>query len=344
MTLTDPTGRPGSPARTRVAGRARRARALGAAGAAAGATAAALLPLLLAGAPAAHADDSASASASASASGGTAATQPGTDFLSAAALQPGQQATGSASVGDYLYWSFTASSGQQDTVTATVLLPPGSERHGAEQWRIDLYDGLRRVQSCVRGTPVRSAATTDGSVAVSCTLPRVRDWSENWSNDPLPGTYYVRLTVGQAPEQDLGLPVSAQVELDSSDGPVQPAGASEVVPLTLPTQGPTDGSTAAADGSSAAADGSTTAGDGSSASASASPDGLSGARTVATGFFSGRHSRWWWTGIGAGVCVIAGLAGFTLTRHPRHWFSWNQPPERPAAPYEPPYEQQSYRD
>ena len=45
----------------------------------------------------------------------------------------------------------------------------------------------------------------------------VRAWSEQWADDPLPGTYYIRLTTVEVPTSDLGLPVGAEVRVDSED-------------------------------------------------------------------------------------------------------------------------------
>lgn len=60
----------------------------------------------------------------------------------------------------------------------------------------------------------RAAAKEAASVELSCTLRTVRAGAEPWSNDPLPGSYYVRLTVVDLPEEDLGLPLRAAVEAD----------------------------------------------------------------------------------------------------------------------------------
>ena len=169
-----------------------------------------LLALGLAAGPAA-ADSSPSPSASEE---GGAPTTAGTSFRTAAEVEQGQTATASASTGDYLYWSFPADAGQRPTVKATVKLP---ETHAAETWQIDVYDGLRRRQACQYGAQTRTAAANSASVELTCVLRTVRAWSEQWADDPLPGTYYIRLTTVEVPTSDLGLPVSAEVRVDSKD-------------------------------------------------------------------------------------------------------------------------------
>jgi hypothetical protein len=172
---------------------------------------ASLLMLGLAVAPAA-ADSSPPPSDSASSADGDAPTQAGTSFRTATEIEQGQTATANGSTGDYLYWSFPADAGQRPTVKATVKLP---ETHATQTWQIDVYDGLRRRQSCQYGAQTRTAAAGVGSVELACTLRTVRAWSEAWANDPLPGTYYVRLTVVGVTTADLGLPVSSEVRVDS---------------------------------------------------------------------------------------------------------------------------------
>ncbi len=77
--------------------------------------------------------------------------------------------------------------------------------HGAQTWQIDVYDGLRRRQACQYGAATSTAAQDASSVELACVLRTVRAWSEPWANDPLPGTYYVRLTVADlAGSADLG--------------------------------------------------------------------------------------------------------------------------------------------
>lgn len=168
-------------------------------------------------------------------------TQAGTDFRTAVAVQQGVQATASASAGDYLYWQFPADSGQHVTVKATVTFPAAETRHGASTWQIDVYDGLRRRQPCRYGVQTATADASAATVQLACHLRTVRSWSEPWSNDPLRGAYYVRLTVVDLPSADLGLPVQAAVEaissgtagsqaVDGSVAPVATANGPEVRP------------------------------------------------------------------------------------------------------------------
>jgi hypothetical protein len=242
----------------------------------------------------------------------------GSSFLTAVALVPGQPATASGSTGDYLYWSVPALAGDTSTVTATVQLPPSAGRHGPAQWRLDVFDGLRRAQPCTAGDPKRTAAVADGSIRLSCTLPTIRSWAEGWSNAPLPGTYDVRLSLAQTAETDLGQPFAVQAQADRTAGEAQPEGGSLQPPLVMPGTG---GALPPSASASASADG----GQGVVASppvVAPSPSATTpGVTQRAEGLFSGTNGRWWWTGADAGVAAVAGIAGFTLTRHPRRWLS-----------------------
>lgn len=170
---------------------------------------------VLTGAGAAAADDP---SPSPSASGdGSGPTEAGTTFRTATALQQGETATAGASTGDYLYWVFPADAGQRATVTAKVTLPESAARHGAQTWQVDVYDGLRRRQACMYGKQTGTAAADAATVELTCVLRTVRANAEQWANDPLPGSYYVRLTVVDLAQADLGLPVHTEVEVDSKD-------------------------------------------------------------------------------------------------------------------------------
>ncbi|MEU8528572.1 hypothetical protein AB0C77_23745 [Streptomyces sp. NPDC048629] len=237
--------------------------------------------LLAAAAPAALADTatpSADPSASAQAAGPTEA---GTTFRTAAAFEQGQRATADASTGDYLYWVFPADAGQRTTVKATVKLPESAARSGSSTWQVDVYDGLRRRQPCTYGMQKRTAAKDTASVDLSCTLRPVRAWADTWANEPLPGSYYVRLTVTSLPEQDLGQPISAQVEAVSAD-----AGGAYAV----------DGALAAPLGPAKAA-------------------AREEERALASGWSAGWWSdRWIWTAAGGLLGALAGIAGYTLTR------------------------------
>ncbi|RMB79512.1 hypothetical protein [Streptomyces shenzhenensis] len=251
----------------------------------------ALLALGLAAGPAA-----ADSSPSPGATDDGAPTRAGTSFRTATEIDQEQQATASGSTGDYLYWSFAADAGQRPNIRATVKLP---DAHGAQTWQLDVYDGLRRRQACQYGAQTRTAAEGAATVEAACVLRTVRAWSEPWANDPLPGTYYVRLTVVNAAPADLGLPVSAEVRVESKE-----IGGSAAVDGSL-AQPLVPGISVASD--SAADPGE----DGSVKSAvlsSIEPDG---------GWSSGWWSdRWVWTAVGGALAALAGIGGYALTRGP----------------------------
>ncbi|MFF3194646.1 hypothetical protein [Streptomyces misionensis] len=255
---------------------------------------AALLALGLAAGPAA-ADSSPSPSAS-DGSGGGAPTQAGTSFRTATEIQQGQQATASGSTGDYLYWSFPADTGQRPTVRASVKLP---QSHGSQTWQLDVYDGLRRRQSCQYGASSRTAEQGTSSVELACVMRTVRGWAEPWANDPLPGTYYVRLTVVDLGAADLGQPVNAEVRVDSKD----------------------IGGAAAVDGSLGKP-----LVPGIAVKSEAQDDGARHPVLSSFGSKDGWSSGWWsdrwvWTAIGGVLAALAGVGGYALTRgsgRPRH--------------------------
>ncbi|GHJ41124.1 hypothetical protein [Streptomyces sp. TS71-3] len=240
-------------------------------------------------------------------------TEAGTSFRTAAEIRQDQEATASASTGDYLYWSFPADAGQRPTVRATVKLPSGSARQGTSTWQIDVYDGLRRRQACMYGNQTRTAAADAQELKLSCTLRPVRAWAEQWADDPLPGTYYVRLTAVGLGVADTGQPFQASVEALSHDaGGAHAVGGRLAKPLV-------PGISMAADGDS---------GDG-SATASASPSGDGsddgsgdGSQTAALskgepdgGWSSGWWTdRWLWTAGGAVLAALAGIGGYALAR------------------------------
>ncbi|MFD4629049.1 hypothetical protein ACFVYR_03995 [Streptomyces sp. NPDC058284] len=214
-------------------------------------------------------------------------TEAGTSFRTATALRIDQEASAQASTGDYLYWAFPVDTGQRATVHATVQLPDAAARHAASTWRVDVYDGLRRRQACRLGTPAKTAAQDAASVSLSCTLRTVRAWSEQWANDPLPGTYYLRLTVGDLKADDLGLPVRAEAKVTTTDaGGAQAVDGSLGEPL-VPGAGSDD------------------AGKRQAAAAVEPEDGWSG------GWWS---SRWLWTAAGGVLAALAGVGGYALTR------------------------------
>ncbi|GHF46105.1 hypothetical protein [Streptomyces griseosporeus] len=247
----------------------------------------ALFALGLAAGPAA-ADSSPSASPSGD---GGAPTEAGTSFRTATEIEQGQTATASGSAGDYLYWSFPADTGQRPTVKATVKLP--EDHSGSEKWQVDVYDGLRRRQACQYGAQTRTAARGASSVELSCTLRTVRSWSEPWADDPLPGTYYIRLTVVGLAQSDLGLPVGAEVRVDSKDiggsAAVDGSLAKPLVPgIAVTSAGEDDDKP------------------GSAVLSAIDPD---------DGWSSGWWTdRWVWTGIGGVLAALAGIGGYALTR------------------------------
>ncbi|MBN0044596.1 hypothetical protein JS756_10835 [Streptomyces actuosus] len=252
---------------------------------------AALLALGLAAGPAA-----ADSSPSPEPSGGSGApTEAGTSFRTAAEMEQGRTATASGSTGDYLYWSFPADTGQRPTVTATVKLPPSQS--GRQTWQVDVYDGLRRRQACQYGAQTRTAAPGGSTVELSCTLRTVRSWSEPWADDPLPGTYYIRLTVVGLTQDDLGLPVSTEVRVESKDiGGAAAVDGSLAKPL-VPGIAVTSADEDSGDGKSAAA----------VLSAIDPDDGWS------SGWWT---DRWVWTAIGGMLAALAGIGGYVLTRGP----------------------------
>ncbi|MFE9622134.1 hypothetical protein [Streptomyces sp. NPDC006527] len=247
---------------------------------------AALLALGLAAGPAA-ADSTPSPSPS---DDGSAPTSAGTSFRTATEVEQGRTATASASTGDYLYWSFPADAGRRPTVEATVKLP---EEHTGQTWQVDVYDGLRRRQACQYGAQTRTAAPGAASVELACVLRTVRAWSEPWANDPLPGTYYVRLTAVGVKTADLGLPVKAELRVASKDiggsAAVDGSLAEPLVPGVAVTSGNDED-----DASS------------SPVLSSLEPD---------DGWSSGWWSdRWVWTAVGGLLAALAGIGGYALTR------------------------------
>ncbi|WP_399096660.1 hypothetical protein ACGH2B_03365 [Streptomyces sp. BBFR2] len=263
--------------------------------------------LLTAAAPA-LADDSAPTASGGSPSPGSdgeapAPTEAGTSFRTAALMLPGQRATADASTGDYLYWAVPLDGGQDATVRAKVKLPD-SARHAAATWRLDVYDGLRRRQACRYGMQARTATADAASVELACTLRTVRAWAEPWSDDPLPGRYYLRLTTTELSQEDLGLPVRAEVTADVKDAggahAVDGALAAPLVPGATgsdtqdrPGDEGTDGASASPSASAAPA------------ATAAEPDG---------GWASGWWSdRWIWTAAGGVAAALTGIAGYRLT-------------------------------
>ncbi|WP_228973733.1 hypothetical protein [Streptomyces sp. DH12] len=206
-------------------------------------------------------------------------TEAGTSFRAATAVRPGQRATAQASTGDYLYWQFPADAGDRTTVRAVVTLPESSARRSGGTWRIDVYDGLRRRQACRYGSDARALAADARTAELTCHLRTVRAWAEPWSDDPLPGAYYVRLTAVGVAATDIGLPFDAALDVTVEDA-----------------------------GGAAAVDGRLAAPLVQGSSATVEPeDGWS------SGWWS---TRWLWTAGGAALAALAGVWGYTLTRGP----------------------------
>ncbi|MFK0253648.1 hypothetical protein [Streptomyces sp. NPDC090445] len=251
---------------------------------------------VLAAAGTAAADNTPSASASASPSGAASGpTEAGTAFRTATPVKPGQVATAEAATGDYLYWVLPLDSGQRATVKATVKLPEASSRHAASTWRLDVYDGLRRRQPCTYAAQAAAAAKEAAAVELSCTLRTVRPGAEAWANDPLPGSYYVRLTAVNLAQEDLGRKVRAELRADVDDtGGAFAADGAVAEPLV-------PGITARA-----------------AAVEAAKKEGKQPPAAVGEpegGWSSGRWSdRWIWTAAGGVLAALAGVFGYSLTR------------------------------
>ncbi|MER7007333.1 peptidase [Dactylosporangium sp. NPDC000555] len=225
----------------------------------------------------------------------------GTSFRTAVLVSPGQSIQVDASTGDYLYWSFTATAGQIIEISLSIALPPAEKRSGPSTWTVDVFDGMRRRQACTAGAQTPIAAVTDAKTALGCTLRRIRSWAEPWSDDPLPGTYYVRLSVIDLPENDLGLPTRVNALVSATDGGTS-ADDGDLHAALVPPAKPGK----AASGAGPADP---------SASPSPSPDeGI-----AAFNWLPGLSARWVWTIIGGILAAVAGVVGFSLTwRRRRH--------------------------
>ncbi|MEV7225957.1 peptidase [Polymorphospora sp. NPDC051019] len=222
--------------------------------------------------------------------GATPVTRAGTSFLTATGIAAGQPVRVDAATGDYLYWSFPATAGERHEITATVSFP--ESRSGPSTWTVEVFDGLRRRQSCTAGAQTPTAGASAASVSLGCALRQVRSWAEPWSADPLPGTYYVRLSVTELPEADLGLPVDVEL-LVSSDASGSRDDGELKAPLVPNTK----------------------AGAVLNAEPVAQQDEEDG-----TGYFDwlpDLGSRWVWSAIGGVLAAVAGVVGFALTRRPR---------------------------
>lgn len=226
-------------------------------------------------------------------------TEAGTNFLTATAIKQGEEATASASAGDYLYWVVPADTGQNVTVKATVTFGSGSgapTAHGTSTWQLDVYDGLRRRQPCRYGAQTRTAAAGATTVELACTLRPVRAWADTWSDDPLRGAYYLRLTALKVTEADLGQPVRAAVKATSHGTAGRNAVDGSVAPVV------------SANG----------------------PDVAPGDGWAGTWW----SPRWLWTGGGGLLAVFAALGAHRLARGPIR--AQGRPrPQQPDEPYQP---------
>ncbi|MDG4803040.1 peptidase [Micromonospora sp. WMMD980] len=224
--------------------------------------------------------------------GATTVAKAGTSFLTATTIAAGQPVRVGASTGDHLYWSFRADAGQVHEVGVTVTF--GKPRSGVSTWTVDVFDGLRRRQACTAGAQTPTAEATATSVTLGCTLRRVRPWAEPWSGDPLPGTYYVRLSVTDLPEPDLGAPIDVDLVVGAADAG---GGSGDDGELAAPLVPNTRAGTVLA--------------------AEPTPEPVAEEKTDLTGWLPQAGSRWVWTGVGGVLAAVAGVVGFALTRRPR---------------------------
>jgi len=233
-------------------------------------------------------------------------TKAGTSFLTAAAVHIDQPVRVSAATGEYLYWSFPAQAGQTSSIAATVTLADPATRSGASTWTIDVFDGLRRRQPCTAGMQAPVGSATDRQVQAGCVLRQVRAWAEPWSADPLPGTYYVRLSVTDLPEQDLGLPVQVELRVSADvSGDTSPEGGRLEAPLTPTVR---QGAVLTSDA---------VAGDPAAAGQVSEESWWDGVVGWFSGWLPGLTSRWIWTVAGGVLAAVGGVVGFGLTRRPR---------------------------
>ncbi|MEH0984594.1 peptidase [Micromonospora sp. CPCC 205556] len=222
--------------------------------------------------------------------GATPVTRAGTSFLTATGIAAGQPVRVDASIGDFLYWSFPATAGQRHRITASVSFP--KTRSGTSTWTVEVFDGLRRRQACTDGAQTPTVDASAGTVTLGCTLRQVRSWAEPWSADPLPGTYYLRLSVVDLPEPDLGLPVDVELLVSADDDGSRDDGKLNA-PLTPVTEA-----------------GTVLTGEPTAAPVDAEDDRFAD-------WLPDLGSRWIWTTVGGVLAAVAGVVGFGLTRRPR---------------------------
>jgi hypothetical protein len=236
----------------------------------------------------------------------------GSGFRTAAVLEEIDLAVSQATVGEYLYWVFPVGAGQNATASVTVDLTDTPARSGPVTWQLDLYDGLRRRQACVDGTATVTAPADAASVALTCELRTVRAWAEPWSNAPLPGAYYLRLTAVELPAEDLGLPVSVVIEAHAEGaGGSRAYGGDLGNPLVLTARAGTLGEDAPSE--------TETEEETSDADADAEIR-YAGVVSEPDGGWNGGwwSDRWLWTAGGGLLGALAAIAGYTFIRHPRH--------------------------
>ncbi|MBO4205990.1 peptidase [Micromonospora echinofusca] len=223
--------------------------------------------------------------------GAATVTKAGTSFLTATAIAPGQPVRVGASHGEYLYWTFPAAAGEVPDIGATVSYPAGRARTGAATWTIDVFDGLRRRQACTAGAQTPTVPAGTPTVQLGCTLRTVRAWAEPWSGDPLPGTYYIRLSVTGVAESDLGLPLEVEL-LVGTDGDGDGGDGSLAAPLVPPVKAGKVLTDAEANAAAPEEDDGYDLGD----------------------WLPAPSSRWIWTTVGGILAAVAGVVGFGLTR------------------------------
>lgn len=216
----------------------------------------------------------------------------GTSFLTATPVNVGQPVRLDASTGDYLYWSFTADAGQTTEIALTVTLPAAGKRTGPSTWTVEVFDGLRRRQACTAGAQTPTATKEATTVALGCTLRRIRSWAEPWSGDPLPGTYYIRLSVTDLPETDLGLPVEVELLIGATDTGTSADDGELEAPLVPPVR------------------------PGKVITSPGAPDPSASPEPVVAGMLDWLpelSARWVWTTVGGVLAAVAGVVGFSLT-------------------------------
>ncbi|MEU8132545.1 peptidase [Streptodolium elevatio] len=298
--MRTPTGNPTSAdGRTRP-GTPRRTRALGLASLAAA--------FALVGGPAVAATDSptpgGSGGSGSKPGNSTSATNvlPGTSFLTAGKMEAETSTTTSGAVGEYMYWSFPALAEQDVSAKVTLTLPNGLS--APTTWRVDVFDGIRRHQPCATGRPQLSALPSDTELRIDCGPRTIRPWAEAWSADPLPGTYYVRVSALEFNEKDVGRKIGVKLELTAKGGGDSGPDAGQDDALKAPLVPVTQAGRPLQPGQVAETRKVTLAGfdDGDDA------------------WLSGTTGRWVWTSAGGVVAMLLGVGGFLFARHPRRWF------------------------